>query len=64
MTIAAFKLADSVTDLRVSEEEEQLGLDESEHGISVYPEFTAGSNRREGPAVSTDGSGGFVEDDD
>jgi Amt family ammonium transporter len=62
-TIAAFKLADAVTDLRVSEEEEQLGLDESEHGVSVYPEFTAGGNRREGPAVSTDG-GGFVEDDD
>jgi Amt family ammonium transporter len=53
-TIVAFKLADVLFGLRVSEEEEERGLDQSEHGVSVYPEFVAGSSR-EGPAVSADG---------
>jgi Amt family ammonium transporter len=62
-TIAAFWIADVLFGLRVSEEEEELGLDESEHGVSVYPEFTAGSGRPESTAMSTDG-GRVTEDDD
>ena len=62
-TIAAFKSADVVFGLRVSEEEEELGLDQSEHGISVYPEFTAGRSR-DGPTVSADGGQGGGSQDD
>ena len=62
-TIVAFKLADVLFGLRVSEEEEETGLDQSEHGISVYPEFTAGGSR-ESPGVSADGGAtGGVQDD-
>jgi len=53
-TIVAFKIADVLFGLRVSEEEEEAGLDEAEHGVSVYPEFTAGGSR-DSPAVSADG---------
>jgi len=53
-TMVAFKIAGAIWGLRVSEEEEELGLDESEHGVSVYPEFVAGGSR-EGPTVSADG---------
>jgi len=63
MTIVVFKVADVLFGLRVSEEEEETGLDQSEHGISVYPEFTAGSSR-ERPGVSADGgtTGGAQDD--
>jgi Amt family ammonium transporter len=63
-TAAAFKIADVLFGLRVSETEEDVGLDEAEHGVSVYPEFVAGGSR-EGPTVSTDGSGvsGGTQDD-
>jgi Amt family ammonium transporter len=53
-TIVAFSIADALFGLRVSEREEELGLDESEHGVSVYPEFTA-SGRDSGPTMSADG---------
>ena len=53
-TIAVFGIANALFGLRVSEKDEEQGLDESEHGISVYPEFVP-SERREG--VATDGSG-------
>ncbi|QPV64898.1 ammonium transporter [Halosimplex litoreum] len=53
-SIVAFKIADVLFGLRVSEAEEEAGLDESEHGVSVYPEFTAGGSR-DSPAVSADG---------
>jgi Amt family ammonium transporter len=62
-TIVAFKIADVLFGLRVSEDEEEAGLDESEHGVSVYPEFTVG-NAREGPAVTTDGGHSEVTSDD
>jgi Amt family ammonium transporter len=52
-TMVTFSVAEALFGLRVSEEEEELGLDESEHGVSVYPEFTAPN--REGPAMSADG---------
>jgi Amt family ammonium transporter len=55
-TVVAFGIADALFGLRVSEEEEELGLDESEHGVSVYPEFTVGSpSSREGPTMTADG---------
>jgi len=61
-TIAAFKAADVLFGLRVAEEQEEIGLDKSEHGVSVYPEFTGGN--REGPTVSVDGgtTGGPSDD--
>ena len=46
--------------LRVSAEEEELGLDQGEHGMSAYPEFTADSGS-ERPAVA---DGGHVVGDD
>ncbi len=65
-TAVAFKIADVLFGLRVSTEEEEIGLDESEHGVSTYPEFVAGGSR-EGPTVSADGGevrtdGGFASD--
>jgi Amt family ammonium transporter len=44
---------DSIVGLRVSEEEENEGLDEGEHGVAVYPEFVP-NETREG-TVATDG---------
>jgi len=62
-TIVTFAIADAVFGLRVSEAEEEQGLDESEHGVSTYPEFVAGGSR-EGPTVSPDsGVSGGVQDD-
>jgi Amt family ammonium transporter len=52
-TAVAFAVADALFGLRVSDEEEELGLDESEHGVSVYPEFVP--DRRESPTVTADG---------
>jgi Amt family ammonium transporter len=63
-TIVAFKIADVLFGLRVSEEEEEEGLDQSEHGISVYPEFMVESAGRDGPAVTTDGGYDGVNSDD
>ncbi|QLH76472.1 ammonium transporter [Halosimplex rubrum] len=65
-TAVAFKVAGALFGLRVSEAEEEAGLDESEHGVSVYPEFTAGGSR-DSPAVSADGGevrtdGGVTDD--
>jgi len=49
-SMVALGIIDALIGLRVSEEEEERGLDLSEHGISTYPEF--GSDRG---AVSADG---------
>jgi Amt family ammonium transporter len=54
-TIVAFSIAEALFGLRVSDEEEEVGLDQSEHGVSVYPEFTVSSGRPESPTVSADG---------
>jgi len=63
--ILAFGVAGALFGLRVSDEEQETGLDQSEHGISVYPEFTAGGSR-ESPTVGADGGartdGGVDED--
>ncbi|WP_255151188.1 ammonium transporter [Halorarius halobius] len=45
---------DAVIGLRVSEEEEEVGLDQGEHGMSAYPEFTVESGG-DGPAAVADG---------
>ena len=58
-TAVTFKLADVLFGLRVTEAEEERGLDEGEHGISAYPEFTGDGSPE--PTVSTDG--GTVETD-
>jgi Amt family ammonium transporter len=39
--------------LRVSEEEEELGLDRGEHGMAAYPEFTEGGS--DSPALADGG---------
>jgi Amt family ammonium transporter len=52
-TIVTFKLADVLFGLRVTEEEEEEGLDQSEHGVSVYPEFVPTQSRDS--TVATDG---------
>ena len=52
-SMATFAIADRLFGLRVSDEEEETGLDQSEHGVSVYPEFTAGGSR-DSPTI-TDG---------
>lgn len=59
-TIAAFGIADAIFGLRVSEQEEEVGLDESEHGISAYPEFVP--NERRDSGVATDGGAGIQTD--
>jgi Amt family ammonium transporter len=38
-TIVAMMVIGSIVGLRVSDEEEELGLDEGEHGVAAYPEF-------------------------
>ncbi|MFB6295747.1 MAG: ammonium transporter [Halobacteriales archaeon] len=49
-SMVALGIIDALVGLRVSEEEEERGLDISEHGISTYPEFGTDSG-----AVSADG---------
>jgi len=39
VSLAAFKLLDKIIKVRVSKEEEWIGLDFTEHGITAYPEF-------------------------
>jgi len=47
---------DALVGLRVSEEEEEAGLDAGEHGISTYPEFVGnGSPESNRPTMSADG---------
>ncbi|WP_257299213.1 ammonium transporter [Haloarchaeobius sp. FL176] len=57
-------VVDATIGLRVSEEEEEAGLDAGEHGISTYPEFVGDSgpeaSRR---TVSADGGSGPVQTD-
>ncbi len=56
-TFLVFKLAAATVGLRVSDEEESLGLDRSEHGVTAYPEFVETGSRSEerGTPVATDG---------
>jgi Amt family ammonium transporter len=60
-----FWLADVLFGLRVSPEEEEAGLDASEHGIAAYPEFTGGSGGSpDSQPVSADGGIPGGESDD
>jgi Amt family ammonium transporter len=52
-TVVTLLIAKAIWGLRVSEEEEELGLDQGEHGVSTYPEF-GGDPRRE-TTLSADG---------
>jgi Amt family ammonium transporter len=47
-TMLAMGIIGAVIGLRVSESEEELGLDQGEHGISAYPEFTEGEIAADG----------------
>ena len=58
-TMAALGIIGAIVGLRVSEEEEEAGLDVSEHGVSTYPEFGQDS----GP-VSADGGAEVTSPDD
>ena len=54
----AFGIADLLFGLRVTDEEEEVGLDEGEHGVTVYPEFVGGepgTPGTSGPTVTPDG---------
>jgi Amt family ammonium transporter len=53
-SMVAFGVADATWGLRVSAEEEEIGLDEGEHGISAYPEFT-GNKSPENPMAADGG---------
>jgi len=50
----ALAIADALFGLRVSEAEEEIGLDRGEHGVETYPEFTPESGP-ESPMSTTDG---------
>ncbi|WP_435126394.1 ammonium transporter [Halobaculum sp. D14] len=52
-TYITMKAIDAVIGLRVSHEDEEAGLDQSEHGLSAYPEFTSGTDE---PAVADGGA--------
>jgi len=60
--IAIFGVADALFGLRVSDEEEEAGLDSSEHGISAYPEFV-GDSGSGGPASAVSADGGRIDPD-
>jgi len=60
---ATFWVADVLFGLRVSPEEEEAGLDASEHGVAAYPEFTGGGSPDSQP-VSADGGFPGGESDD
>ena len=57
-TMGTMLVIERTIGLRVSEAEEEVGLDRGEHGMSAYPEFTAddpGAVADGGLGVSTDG---------
>ncbi|MFB6094401.1 MAG: ammonium transporter [Halanaeroarchaeum sp.] len=53
-TYVVFKIAAATVGLRVSEEDEDRGLDHSEHGYTAYPEFVEGASGNSGAAVASD----------
>ncbi|NHN58600.1 MULTISPECIES: ammonium transporter [Halorussus] len=62
-TWLVFKLADVTVGLRVDDEDEQLGLDRSEHGYTAYPEFVEGTTSDSGRRPSGAGESGPVATD-
>ena len=61
-TALTFGIADRLFGLRVSDEEENVGLDQGEHGVTVYPEFV-GERRRPSPTSTTVSDGGDLRTD-
>lgn len=51
-TWAVFTLADLTVGLRVDEDQEEAGLDRSEHGYTAYPEFVSGAAGDTGAGVA------------
>jgi len=62
-TAITFGIADVLFGLRVTDEEEDVGLDEGEHGVIVYPEFVGGEPGTSSPAASVSTDGGEVRTD-
>jgi len=60
-TMAVLAVVGAVVGLRVDEDEEAAGLDQGEHGVSAYPEFTIESGGE--PTVADGGHGGVVRAD-
>ncbi|MUV89752.1 ammonium transporter [Halapricum sp. CBA1109] len=54
-TMVTLKVADVLFGLRVTDEEEDIGLDQGEHGVSVYPEFTGDGSPERPTSMSADG---------
>jgi len=48
---AVLSVADALFGLRVSDEEEDRGLDRGEHGVTVYPEFVGDSGTERSPTA-------------
>jgi Amt family ammonium transporter len=58
VTMAVLGAVSATIGLRVSEEEEDMGLDLGEHGLDTYPEFTTGEESgaiADGGRIQTDG---------
>ena len=51
-TMITLGIAKAIWGLRVSDDEEEIGLDQGEHGVDTYPEFGSAAGR---DAVGTDG---------
>jgi Amt family ammonium transporter len=51
-TMVTLGIAKAIWGLRVSDDEEEIGLDQGEHGVDTYPEFGSAAGR---DAVGTDG---------
>ncbi|MFB6137600.1 MAG: ammonium transporter, partial [Halobacteriaceae archaeon] len=58
-TVVTLRVVGALVGLRVDEDEEAQGLDQGEHGISAYPEFTveSGGEVPTGTPAAPDGSG-------
>jgi Amt family ammonium transporter len=54
-TMVVLSIGDAVFGLRVSDEEEDRGLDVGEHGVDAYPEFTGSGSGETVPTTTTDG---------
>jgi len=67
VSMVVLGLVGATIGLRVSEEDEQLGLDRGEHGMNAYPEFTAadesGAIADGGARIETDGGEELAEPD-
>ena len=58
ISFVVFKVIDGLVGLRVSPEEERVGLDRSEHGGEAYPEFVFQEQIADPKALDPVGSNG------